>query len=262
MEQRLDQYLVDHLFVTSRSKAQDAIQEGRVYVNEKVVSKNAYIVTEEDKVEVKKEELCFASRAGFKLYYALMHFPISLKDRIVIDIGASTGGFSDVCLQKGAAYVYAVDVGHSQLIERLRCDKRICNMEKTNCRFLEPAMFDKKPSFACIDVSFISLKLILPGLLTILEGSYDIVALIKPQFEAGPQEVGKKGIIKNDKVHIRILQEMVDYVHSLGVYVHHLEVSKVLGRDGNKEFLMHIRKEPIQKVFLYKQIVQEKINKR
>ncbi len=262
MEQRLDQYLVEQLHVPSRSKAQGAIKEGRVTVNGKVIYKNAYIVKRDDHVDVEEEKIAFASRAGFKLYHALMNFDIQLQDRIVIDIGASTGGFSDVCLQNGASYVYAVDVGHDQLIERLRQDVRVCNMEGTNCRFLKPDMFEKKPNFACIDVSFISLKLIIPSLLSVLDTTFDIVALIKPQFEAGYQDIGKKGIIKDSKVHMRILQEMVDYITSLGLYVHHLEGSSILGRDGNKEFIMHIRKDPIQKVFLYKQIVQENVGKR
>lgn len=262
MEQRLDQYLVEQLHVSSRSKAQDAIKEGRVTINGKVIYKNAYLVKSDDHVELKEEDLAFASRAGFKLYHALINFHIQLQDRIVLDIGASTGGFTDVCLHHGASYVYAVDVGHDQLIERLKQDIRVCNMEGINCRFLKPDMFDKKPNFACIDVSFISLKLIIPSLLSVLDDTFDIVALIKPQFEAGYQEVGKKGIVKDYKVHIRILQEMVDYITSLGLYVHHLEVSSILGRDGNKEFIMHIKKEPIQRVFLYKQIAQEDVKKR
>lgn len=252
---RLDQYLVKKGYMSTRSRAQDAIKEGCVSVNDKTVTKNSFDVVDTDTISVISNDIAFASRAGYKLYDVLEPFQIQLKDRICIDVGASTGGFSDVCLQQDAAYVYAVDVGKDQLLQRLKDDPRIVNMESTNCRYLQRSMFSKPIDFACMDVSFISIKLILPALFKIME-HVEIVALIKPQFEAGKQFIGKNGIVKDEKVHIQVLKDMVDFVHEQGYYVKNLCASSILGRDGNKEFVMHIVSEPCQHVFSYRDIVK------
>lgn len=256
MSKRLDQYLVEKGFAETRSRAQDAIKDGRVHINDKVITKNAFSVDENDIVNYLDQEHAFASRAGKKLDAALTSFQIDLQKRIVIDVGASTGGFSDVCLQRDAAFVYAVDVGKDQLLERLRLHPKLKNMEGVNCRYLTDDMFPLLPSFACIDVSFISLKLILPALFRVLEKPFDIVALIKPQFEAGSKDVGKHGIVKDWKVHVRVLQEIHTFVEDAGYHVAHLEASSILGRDGNKEFVMHITDTAKPVVFSYKDIVK------
>lgn len=253
---RLDKYLVEKGYAATRAKAQDAIQAGRVLVNSQIVVKNSYDLKEEDQVEVKEAELSFVSRAGFKLYDVLEPFEINLEGKTVIDVGASTGGFSDVCLRQGAAHVYALDVGSDQLDPSLCKDPRISNMEHVNCRYLTKNMFDRAIDFCCTDVSFISLKLLLPAIASVMD-RVEIVALIKPQFEAGKQAVGKHGIVKDAAVHLRVLQDMEQFLHQMGLYVHHAAASSVLGRDGNKEFVFHIKDEAATTVFDYRRIIKE-----
>lgn len=258
---RLDVYLSTQGLCGSRARAQDAIQEGRVYVNGTAAKKSSMPVDETMDIQLIAAETAFASRAGFKLYDVLEPFAIDLKGRIVLDVGASTGGFSDVCLQNGARLVYAVDVGRDQLLERLKNDERIVNMEGTNCRYLHRDMFDPHPDFACMDVSFISIRQILPVLAEQFD-DLEIVALVKPQFEAGRTKVGKHGIVKDEKVHVEVLQSMCDYVETLGLYVHHLCASSVLGRDGNKEFVMHLKHTENHTVFPIRDIVKNYTVKR
>ena len=231
---RIDQYLVEHGYVTTRSKAQDAIKAQRVSVNQHIITKNSFQVKDEDDVQVASSQLSFVSRAGFKLYDVIEDFQLNLKDRICMDVGASTGGFSDVCLREGAKLVYALDVGSDQLDPALRNDPRIINMEHTNCRYLTKDMFDQIPTFACMDVSFISIKLILPAIKEVMD-DVELVALVKPQFEAGKEHIGKHGIVKDKKIHVQVLKDMISYVQEVGLYVHHLQSSSILGRDGNKE---------------------------
>lgn len=252
---RLDQYLVKEGYFLTRSRAQDAIKEGCISINHQIITKNSYSVSEHDEVEVHTVDITFASRAGYKLYDVLDTFEIQLNHRVCIDVGASTGGFSDVCLQAGAKLVYAVDVGKDQLLPRLKNDPRIVSMESTNCRYLQKSMFQESITFACMDVSFISIRLILPVLFQIMD-KVDIVALVKPQFEAGKHGVGKNGIVKDEKVHIQVLKEIVSFVESYGYYVKHLCASSILGRDGNKEFVMHIVDQPCHSVFSYRDIVK------
>lgn len=252
---RLDQCVFEEGFVTSRSRAQDAIQEGRVFVNNTCITKNSFAIEEGMHIEVKDAKLAFASRAGYKLYHAITNFQIDLSDRIVMDVGASTGGFSDVCIKANAKLVYAIDVGKDQLIESLRQHPRVIEMSQCNCRYLTRDMFQILPDFACMDVSFISIKLILPVLIEVMD-TIEMVVLIKPQFEAGKDHIGKNGIIKDKKVHIHVLQDMLSFVRSQQLFVHHLEESSILGRDGNKEFIMHIKKEPCHKIFDIAKIVK------
>lgn len=258
---RLDVALVTRGLCDSRMKAQDAILEQRVSINGQTAKKSSQSVADSDVLEVIDPAIAFASRAGFKLYDVLAPFAISLKERICMDVGASTGGFTDVCLQQGAKKVYAVDVGRDQLLPRLQQDVRVVNMEQTNCRYLKQEMFDPQPDFACMDVSFISIKQILPVLIKEF-GGIEIVALVKPQFEAGKQAVGKHGIVRQEKVHIQVLSDMQAFVESLGVYVHHVAASSILGRDGNKEFIMHIKPEEKHILFPYRQIVKDYTVKR
>lgn len=254
---RLDKYLVEAGLCPTRAKAQDAIKEGRVCVRDKIITKNSYEVEETACVEVKEATSRFVSRAGFKLYDVLQPFQIILKDRIVMDVGASTGGFSDVCLQQGAKLVYALDVGSGQMDPLLLKDPRLRNMEHVNCRYLTPAMFDQPIDFACVDVSFISLKLILPAMISCMQKK-EIVALIKPQFEAGKAFIGKNGIVKDLKVHERVLKDMVAYIQELGLFVHHIAPSSVIGRDGNQEYVFHIQEEPCMNTFSYQAIIKQK----
>lgn len=254
---RLDKYLVEQGRCPTRAKAQDAIKEGRVCVNQKIITKNSYEVDEGACVEVKEPSLRFVSRAGYKLYDVLEPFQITLKDRIVMDVGASTGGFSDVCLQAGAQLVYALDVGSGQMDPELLKNPRLRNMEHVNCRYLNPEMFDHPIDFACVDVSFISLKLILPAMISCMQKK-EIVALIKPQFEAGKAFIGKNGIVKDQKVHERILKDIVAYIQELGLFVHHIAPSSVIGRDGNQEYVFHILEEPTRMAFPYHAILRQK----
>lgn len=255
MKQRIDKYLYDQGLLQSRSSAQDAILEHRVLVNDKVVDKNSFLIDEDDNVVLIEAEISFASRAGHKLNGALDQFEIDLSNRNVADIGASTGGFSDVCLKRGAKKVYAMDVGKDQLVESLRKDPRVVNMEGINCRYLTMDMFEEPCDFACIDVSFISLELILPAVKSILNNTQEMVILIKPQFEAGKKDVGKNGIVKNKVIHQKILEKMHHFILSLNLYAHHLAKSSLVGRDGNQEYVMHISNIKTKREFDYRRIV-------
>ena len=193
-------------------------------------------------LKLKGEKLKYVSRGGLKLEKALQVFGLSVADRVALDIGASTGGFTDVMLQAGAQLVYAVDVGTNQLAWKLRQDERVVSMEQFNFRYAEPADFDFQPSFASIDVSFISLSLILPALYQILEEGGQVVALIKPQFEAGREQIGKKGIIKDKKVHLAVLETVTAFMVEAGFSVKGLDFSPIQGGHGNVEFLAFLEK--------------------
>lgn len=258
---RLDQALVAQRLVMTRAKAQDAIKAGRVCVNHKIITKNSFTVDDTMILTLEQEMRSFVSRAGFKLYDVLEPFHICLKDRIVLDVGASTGGFSDVCLQEHAAYVYALDVGSNQMASKLLSNPRLENRERINCRYITADMFEKPIDFACMDVSFISCKLILPAVISCMRNS-EIVVLIKPQFEAGKAFIDKHGIVKDKKVHERILKDMHEFVLSLGLYVHHIRKSSVIGRDGNQEYVFHIKAAPCDSQFHYKDIIQTDITVR
>lgn len=256
MSERLDVFLQKNNYFSSRSAAQDAIKEGNVKVNNKVILKSSFKVDENDEINVQEKDLNFASRGGYKLYYSLQSFQINLKDKVVLDIGASTGGFSDVCLQQGAKFVYALDAGRDQLIERLVNDPRVCNMENINARYLTKDMFDKNIDFVCMDVSFISIKLIINALLNVLETPFECVFLIKPQFEAGKEYIGKNGIVKDKKVHKRVLMDYIQYFKEKKLGIAHLEKSHTIGRDGNQEYLIHITSEENNKMFDLNKIIE------
>lgn len=256
--ERLDVYLSKLDEFTSRTQAQDRIKEGLVKVNDKVVKKASLLIDENDCVKYETQEKEFASRGGLKLYGALESFKIDLKGRTVLDIGASTGGFSDVCLQAGASYIYAIDSGSGQLIERLKKDPRLKNMENINARYLNSDLFDKKIDFVCMDVSFISIRLICDSLFPILQNPYECVFLIKPQFEAGKSFIGKNGIVKDRKVHKRILDEYIQYFNEQHLAILHLGKSQITGKDGNQEYLIHLSSEGKSRMFDTSKIVKER----
>lgn len=238
MKMRLDRLLVERGFVETRSKALGLIMTGRVLVRGAPVTKAGTPVEEDADISL-KESPKYVSRAGGKLEAALDAFDIDVSGKIVIDIGASTGGFVDLMLQRGALKVYAVDVGHGQLDWKLRSDKRVINLEGINARSLDPGLIHDLCDIATFDVSFISLKLVIPPVLKVLKPFSDIIALIKPQFEAGKEHVGKGGIMKDLHVAQEIIHDMEEFLLSLNCEVLGTIPSPVKGMKGNQEYLVH-----------------------
>lgn len=237
-KERLDTLLVELGYFTSREKAKAAIMAGLIFVDEEPVDKAGSQVSRSAAIKVKGAPHPYVSRGGLKLEKALKQFNIHLQDAVMLDIGSSTGGFTDCALQNGAAYVYAVDVGYNQLAWSLRNDPRVCVMERTNFRYLQPSdLKGPVPGFASIDVSFISLKHILPPLKAMLADDGRFVALIKPQFEAGREKVGKSGVIKDPKVHEEVIVSVVQYAEAAGFFLKGLAFSPIMGGEGNIEFL-------------------------
>ena len=239
-KERLDNLLVQRGLVPTRAKAKGMIMAGEVLVDGKQIDKAGTAVSLNATIEL-KQPLPYVGRGGFKLAGALEQFEIDVNGRICADVGACTGGFTDVLLQNGAARVYAIDVGYGQLVWKLRQDERVSVMERTNARYVEA--LDEPVSFVCIDVSFISLKLILPAVKKWLDNSQttDVVALIKPQFEAGPKQVGKGGIVKDTAVHKQVLEEILQWSTDNDLAPQDLMRSPVKGTDGNVEFLVWLR---------------------
>ena len=244
------------LFET-REQAKRGVMAGLVVslANGERFDKPGEKIDDATELKLKGEKLKYVSRGGLKLEKALQVFGLSVADRVALDIGASTGGFTDVMLQNGAKLVYAVDVGTNQLAWKLRQDERVISMEQFNFRYAEPADFDSRPSFASIDVSFISLSLILPALYQILEESGQVVALIKPQFEAGREQIGKKGIIKDKKVHLAVLETVTAFMLEAGFSVKGLDFSPIQGGHGNVEFLAFLEKSEQSKNDLEQDLV-------
>ncbi len=239
---RLDVYLTEKGLVKSRERAKELIKAGQVTVDGKTAAKPSADVSGECGVQIVGEQLRYVGRGGLKLEKALREFGISLLGRVCLDIGASTGGFTDCMLQSGAAFVYAVDVGHGQLDEKLIADERVLNMEKTNILELLPEDFPKKPAFISADVSFVSLKKILPKIAELMTEDGETVALIKPQFEAGRANVGKNGIVRDRKVHAAVIEDISACCFSLGLEILGITHSPITGGDGNIEYLAHIKK--------------------
>jgi len=236
-KQRLDVALVERGLVDTRSKAQSLIMARRILVNGQFVDKAGANVTDEDELRVAELEHPWVGRGGMKLAHAIETFGIDLRGKVCADIGASTGGFTDVMLKHGAAKVYAIDVGYGQLDVSLRNDPRVVNREKVNARYLQPENFDETIEFVSIDVSFISLKLILPAVVTFLRG--ELVALIKPQFEVGKHEVGKGGIVREESKRKVAVDGIVEFAREIGFELKGVVESPVKGAEGNVEFLMH-----------------------
>lgn len=240
MEDRLDIFLVKNGYYESRNRAQEAIKNNRITINGKIINKSSSRVFDSDKIFVQDAKDEWASRGAYKLIDAIDSFNIDLDDKIVLDIGASTGGFTDVCLKHDAIHVFAVDVGHGQLIERLANDIRVTSLEGVNCRYLTPNMFDMHIDFVCMDVSFISIKKIVTNLVNILTPDYEAVFLIKPQFEVGKQNVGKNGIVTDEKAVISMLKKYIDYFNGLHLNIKGLKKCKMKGHDGNQEYLIYL----------------------
>lgn len=239
-KERLDVLLVKRNLIDTREKAKRLIMAGQVFSENERLDKPGVKVDESIPLTV-KGQLPYVSRGGFKLEKALQTFDVSVENKIMVDIGSSTGGFTDCALQNGANLVYAIDVGYNQLDWKLRSDDRVIVRERTNFRHVEQSFFDRGlPNFATIDVSFISLKIILPVLKTIAQNGTDVIALIKPQFEAEREQVGKKGVIKDKKVHVEVLEKIISFVENEGMMCKNLSFSPITGGEGNIEFLAHL----------------------
>ena len=232
----------------SREKAKASVMAGLVYVDGQRVDKPGTSVDTEAEITV-KEALCpYVSRGGLKLEKALELYGFSLENATAVDIGASTGGFTDCMLQKGAKKVFAIDVGYGQLDWKLRNDPRVVNMEKTNVRYLDTDTVDSDVDFISIDVSFISLKLIFPVAAKLLADDGSLVCLVKPQFEAGRENVGKKGVVKDPRVHIKVIKNVCSYAVQAGFSVSALDFSPVKGPEGNIEYLVYLKNDEVQSV--------------
>lgn len=239
---RLDQYLVQNGMVQSRERAKALIMSGIVFINEQKADKAGDLVPEGAKVEVRGHDIGYVSRGGLKLAKAMEVFPLTPSGKVCMDIGASTGGFTDCMLQNGAVKVYAVDVGYGQLAWKLRTDERVVNMERTNIRSVTLEMLAEPIQFFSVDVSFISLKHIFPVANAISEPDTCGVCLVKPQFEAGREKVGKKGVVREISTHIEVMEAAVGYANGNGFSVEGMDFSPVKGPEGNIEFLMFVRK--------------------
>ena len=250
MKERLDVLLVKKGLAPSREKAKAVIMAGSVYVDGQKEDKAGSVFDEESaQIEVRGHALPYVSRGGLKLEKALKVFPITLTDKICMDIGASTGGFTDCMLQNGAAKVYSVDVGYGQLDWKLRQDDRVVCMEKTNFRYMTPEDIPEVLDFASVDVSFISLDKILTPAYALLKEQGEMVALIKPQFEAGREKVGKKGVVRDPKVHEEVISRIVRHSDEVSFEVLDLSYSPIRGPEGNIEYLIHLRKNPERTVY-------------
>lgn len=245
---RLDVAVFEKGFAPSREKAKAIIMAGQVYVNNQKVDKAGTEIKCDDVVEVRGNTLKYVSRGGLKLEKAMQCFPISLDGKICMDIGASTGGFTDCMLMNGAVKVYSIDVGYGQLAWKLRCDERVVNLERTNFRYVTEEQVKEKIDFASVDVSFISLRLILPNLFKLLKDDGQAVCLIKPQFEAGKEKVGKKGVVRDMTVHQEVVENVIGMAVENGFSVKGLEFSPVKGPEGNIEYLIYLVKDGKSKV--------------
>ncbi len=242
-KERIDKLMVQRQLAGSRERARALIMAGRVLVNEQVVDKVGTRVDAATEIRLKGDDIPYVSRGGLKLAEALQTFDLDVAGRTAIDVGASTGGFTDCLLQKGAARVFAVDVGYGQLAWQLREDDRVVNLERTNIRTLQPEQLDETPDMAVIDASFISLDKVLPPTLKLLLPGSDILALIKPQFEVGKGLVGKGGVVRDPELHEQVIARIKDLASELGCRVLGLCESPILGPKGNREFLIHLRTE-------------------
>lgn len=239
-KERLDALLVNRGLFESRAKAQAAVMAGQVLVDEQKIDKPGTQVKAEVTIRLLGDKLRYVSRGGLKLEKALNIFPIKVEGKVIADIGASTGGFTDCALQNGASKVYAIDVGYGQLAWKLRSDERVVNMERTNVRYLEAKDLPEQVDAATIDVAFISLDKILPAVHKILKPEGFVIALIKPQFEAGKENVGKKGVVRDAKVHKDVINNVIAFAKAEGFGIAGLDFSPIKGPEGNIEYLLHL----------------------
>lgn len=241
MKERLDVLLVKQGFSESREKAKAIIMSGIVYVDGDKEDKAGTMFADTSVIEVRGNTLKYVSRGGLKLEKAMTHFDVTLEGKVCMDVGSSTGGFTDCMLQNGAVKVYAVDVGHGQLAWKLREDERVVCMEKTNIRYVTPEDIGDKIAFSSIDVSFISLSKVLGPVKNLLTEDGEVVCLIKPQFEAGREKVGKKGVVREKSVHLEVIEAVISHASQIGFSVFHLEYSPIKGPEGNIEYLLHLK---------------------
>lgn len=242
-KERLDILLVDRGIITSRERAKTSIMAGKVFVDGRRVDKAGEKVPVTANIEYKGEKLPYVSRGGLKLEKAMKNFPITLKGKVCMDIGASTGGFTDCMLQNGASKVFSIDVGYGQFAWKLRTDERVVCMERTNIRYVKPEDLGELVDFASIDVSFISLKKIMPATVELLKDNGEVVALIKPQFEAGKEKVGKKGVVRDIEVHKEVVFGIIDYLIEHNLNVLGVSYSPIKGPEGNIEYLVYFTKD-------------------
>ena len=260
MKERLDVLLVKRNLAESREKAKAIIMSGNVFVEGQREDKAGSTFSDEVQIEIKGHTLPYVSRGGLKLEKAMNNFELNLKDKVCTDVGSSTGGFTDCMLQNGARKVFAIDVGRGQLAWKLRQDERVVSMEKTNIRYVTPEDLGEPIDFSSIDVSFISLTKVLLPIRNYLKPDGEIVALIKPQFEAGREKVGKKGVVREKSTHHEVIEQVISYAVSIGFQVLELEYSPIKGPEGNIEYLVHLKKteEPVDIMDVkvdYKQVV-------
>lgn len=242
-KERLDILLVDRGIITSRERAKTSIMAGKVFVDGRRVDKAGEKVPVTANIEYKGEKLPYVSRGGLKLEKAMKNFPITLEGKVCMDIGASTGGFTDCMLQNGASKVFSIDVGYGQFAWKLRTDERVVCMERTNIRYVKPEDLGELVDFASIDVSFISLKKIMPATVDLLKDNGEVVALIKPQFEAGKEKVGKKGVVRDIEVHKEVVFGIIDYLIEHNLNVLGVSYSPIKGPEGNIEYLVYFTKD-------------------
>lgn len=241
-KERLDVLLVSRGLAESREKAKAIIMSGNVYVDGQKEDKAGSNFQKEAVIEVRGNTLKYVSRGGLKLEKAMENFDVKIQDKVCMDVGSSTGGFTDCMLQNGATKVYAVDVGHGQLAWKLRNDERVVCMEKTNIRYVTPDQIEQRVDFSSIDVSFISLTKVLGPVKELLSDDGEIVCLIKPQFEAGREKVGKHGVVREKSVHLEVIEKVIAFAVSIGFEILNLEFSPVKGPEGNIEYLLHLKK--------------------
>ena len=239
---RLDQLVFDLGLAESRERAKTTVMSGLVFVNGQRADKPGMQVSPDVNVEVKGTALTYVSRGGLKLEKALKVFPIDVNGKVCIDCGASTGGFTDVLLKNGAAKVYSVDVGYGQLAWSLRNDERVVNMERTNIRYISSEQIPEPLDICVMDLSFISVKLVLPAVCALLKDDAQLVCLIKPQFEAGREEVGKKGVVRDKAVHLSVIESVLSFAPTVGMTVMGLDFSPIKGPEGNREYLCYMKK--------------------
>ncbi|WP_432665208.1 TlyA family RNA methyltransferase [Wukongibacter baidiensis] len=241
---RIDTLLVEKALFETREKAKKALMSGIIYVDNQKVDKAGMKVNAEANIEVRGKALPYVSRGGLKIEKAIEKYEIDLKDKTCMDVGASTGGFTDCMLQNGAKKVFSIDVGYGQLDWKLRQDERVVCMERTNVRYVKPEDIGEGIDFASIDVSFISLKIVLPVVKELVKENGQVIFLIKPQFEAGRKKVGKKGVVRDKRVHKEVIEELLKFTYELGLTIEGLTYSPIKGPKGNIEFLAYVFNKP------------------
>ncbi len=253
---RLDVYLHDKGYADSREKSKQLILNNSVYVDDKLITKASYMVNDDINIKI-TNTLNYVSRGYIKIEKAVQKFNLNIKNKTAADIGASTGGFTDYLLKHGAKSVYAIDVGCNQLHNSLKNNSQVINLENTNFRYIDTSIFTDSIDIVTVDVSFISLKYILPKIVEISHYNTDIVVLIKPQFEAGKQNIGKKGIIKKREVHLEVLNNLNNYFDENNLKLIHIDYSPIKGTSGNIEYLAHLKKEGFSNEFNFKDLINE-----